>query len=461
MVRRGMALLLSYRLLALLLTPVLLLLLLLRSWRGREEPGRLAERLGLASRPRPPGPLVWIHAASVGELTSLVPLLEALTAASTAAGRPPPAVLVTSVTRTAARLAPTLLPSGVLHQFVPIDHWLAMVLFRRHWRPDLGLLAEAELWPELVHAMPGLLLINARVSARSHRRHRRLSCYSRWLYGRCQACFAQSAADDQRLRSLGAPAALALGSTKWDGPPLPVLRPGLELLQRLWPQRPVLLFASSHPGEEGLLLAAWPQICRQLAPRRPALLLAPRHPQRAPQLLEQARASGLDAQLWSRLAPHPPPPAPPPPAPPPPAPPPPVVVVDELGLMGTWIAAADLVLMGGSLRAAGRELGGHNPLEPVRGGRPVVCGPDMANFAEVAAQLERCGWLWRCSDATAAWEAVIAWLRQPPRPADLPPLQGPSAQIAAAVLERLPPPPPALPPQGLPPAQPHPDPTPP
>ena len=424
MVRRRPALLLSYRLLALLLTPALLLVLLLRSWRGHEEPGRLAERLGLASRSRPPGPLLWIHAASVGELTSLVPLLAALDAACFAAQRPPPTVLVTSVTRTAARLAPSLLPAGVLHQFVPIDHWLAMALFRRHWRPDLGLLAEAELWPELVHAMPGLVLINARVSARSHRRHRRLPCYGRWLYGRCEACFAQSAADAQRLRSLGAPAPLALGSTKWDAPPPPLHRPSLERLQRLWPQRPVLLFASSHPGEEGVLLAAWPEICRQLAPRRPALLLAPRHPPRAPLLLEQVRAAGLEAQLWSRLAPEPAPTG---------------VVGDGLGQMGTWIAAADLVLIGGSWRAGGRELGGHNPLEPVRGGRPVVCGPDMANFAEVTDQLERCGWLRRCSGAPAAQEAVIAWLRHPPRPADLPSLQGPSARIAAAVLERLPP----------------------
>jgi 3-deoxy-D-manno-octulosonic-acid transferase len=426
---RQQALLWSYRLLALLLIPLWLLLLLLRSLRGREDPGRLAERLGLASQPRPPGQLVWIHAASVGELTSLVPLLQALVAGCAAAGRPPPAVLVTSVTRTAARLAPGLMPAGVLHQYVPIDHCLAMVLFRRHWRPDLGLLAEAELWPELVHAMPGLLLINARVSARSYRRHRRLPCFSSWLYGRCQACFAQSAADAERLHSLGAPAALALGSTKWDAPPLPVHDPSLGRLQRLWPQRPVLLFASSHPGEEAMLLAAWSQICRRLAPRRPALLLAPRHPERAPQLLEQVRASGLDAQLWSRLAPDPVPGHAPPT----------VVVVDGLGQMGTWIAAADLVLMGGSWRAGGRELGGHTPLEPVRGGRPVVCGPDMANFAELTVQLERCGWLWRCGDAAAAWEAVVTWLRQPPQPGALPPLQGPSARIAAAVLERLPP----------------------
>ncbi len=434
MALRGQALLLSYRLLTLLLTPALLVLLVLRSCRGREEPRRLGERLGVASRRRPAGPLVWIHAASVGELTSLVPLLEALATSCAGAGRASPAVLVTSVTRTAARLAPSLLPAGVLHQYVPIDHWLAMALFRHHWRPDLGLLAEAELWPELVHAMPGPLLINARVSARSYRRHRRLPGYSRWLYGRCRACFAQSAADAERLQWLGAPPARALGSTKWDAPPLPVHAPSLGRLRRLWPQRPVLLLASSHAGEEALLLAAWPAICRRLGPQRPALLLAPRHPQRAVQLLEQVQACLPAAQLWSRLdawsqlgaGPEPALDA---------------VVVDALGLMGSWIAAAAVVVMGGSFRVGGRDLGGHNPLEPVRGGRPAVCGPDMANFAEVSEQLQRSGWLVRCTSAAEAWEAASAWLLEPPQPGALPVLQGPSELIAATIMERLPAPP--------------------
>ncbi|MEX1325060.1 MAG: hypothetical protein AB1Z21_12845, partial [Synechococcaceae cyanobacterium] len=258
----------------------------------------------------------------------------------------------------------------------------------------------------------------------------------------CQACFAQSGADAERLRCRGAPAALALGSPKWDAPALPVHRPSLQRLRRLWPQRPVLLFASSHAGEEELLLAAWSEIGRRLSPRRPALLLAPRHPQRAQQLLARARAGGSAAELWSSLAPERAPELEPEALPDLD-----VLVVDALGLMGTWIAAAAVVVMGGSFRVGGRDLGGHNPLEPVRGGRPVVCGPDMANFAEVSAQLERSGWLRRCGSADAAWEEAIAWLRQPPQPSALPPLQGPSALIAAAVLERLPPPEPPPRPQ--------------
>jgi 3-deoxy-D-manno-octulosonic-acid transferase len=415
-------LLFGYRLGLSLVTPLLLLLLFWRVVRGKDALRRLPERLGWPDRQRPAGPLVWLHAASVGELASLRPLLEALREGAGQDGRSHPQLLVTSVTRTSAELAPRLLPSGVVHQMVPVDHWLAFALFRRHWRPDLGLLAEAELWPELLHAMPEPLLINARVSARSYQRHRRLAWYARWLYSRCSGCFAQSAVDGERLRRLGAPAALALGSTKWDAAPLAVEPHWLELLHSCWSGRRVLLLASSHPGEEELLLASWSRWCRRLAPERLALLLVPRHPQRAAALLAAARAAGAEAQLLADLQP---------------GDAPAVVVVDRLGLMGSWIAAAELVIMGGSFRPAGHTIGGHNPLEPVQGGRPVLCGPDMANFTDLCDQLEQAGWLHRVGDPADLWPTIAQWLALPPRLEPLPTLHGPSRQIAALVLQRL------------------------
>jgi len=431
--------LLLYRLLLSLLTPLLGLLLLLRVWQGKERWQRLPERLGWASRSRLPGPLVWLHAASVGELASLRPLLNALQRGASRAGAVPPQLLVTTVTRTAADLAPQLLPAGVIHQLVPIDHWLAFGLFRRHWRPDLGLLAEAELWPELVHAMPRPLLINARVSERSFRRHRRLPWFSRWLYARCQGCFAQSAEDAERLQRLGAPPALALGSTKWDADPLPIDPAWAARLRRLWPGRRVLLLASSHPGEEALLLHAWPDLRRRLAPQPLALLLAPRHPQRAAAVWEQARQAGLASCLSGDLVAGSASPATasPPTASTAAAPVPEVVVVDQLGLMGSWLAVADLVVMGGSLEPDGRLVGGHNPLEPVRAGKPVVCGPDMANFSALVPQLAGAGWLWQYPDAATVWEGVERLLAEPPPLREPPALAGPSATIAALVLERL------------------------
>ncbi len=433
-------LLLAYRVLFTLLTPLLLVLLLLRAWRGQEDPRRLPERLGWASQPRPPGPLVWLHAASVGELISLQPLVRALLEPGAWARRPsrtPPNLLVTSVTRTAAELAPQVLPAGVLHQMAPIDHWLALALFRHHWRPSLGLLAEAELWPELVHAMPQLLLINARISARSHRRHRRIAWFGRWLYGQAMACFPQSHEDAERLLQLGAPPARAIGSTKWDAKPLPVNPVWVERLRLGWTGRRVLLLASSHPGEEQGWLDAWAGLCRQLAPQPLALLLAPRHPERAPEVLAAAAAAGLVAQSLAAFAPGPSPEGMVPDVAVPDGAVPDVVVVDRLGLMGSWIAVADLVVIGGSFRPAGRVIGGHNPLEPVQGGRPVLCGPDMANFSGLCEQLEQAGWLWRCRDAAEAWERAARLLAQPPRLGQPPVLQGPSQAIARLVLETL------------------------
>lgn len=428
-------LLVVYRLLLTLLSPLVLGLLLWRASRGKEDWRRLPERLGWASRPRPAGPLLWLHAASVGELASLRPLLEALAAQAAQRGRPLPAVLVTSVTRTAAALAPQLLPAGVIHQLAPVDHWLALALFRRHWRPSLGLLAEAELWPELLQAMPGRLLINARISARSWRRHRRLPWLARWLYGGASACFAQSAADAERLQSLGAPPARALGSTKWDSPALAVDHGWVARLRALWPTRRVLLLASSHAGEDELLLAAWPELRRRLAPLVPALLLAPRHPERAERVRQLVRAAGVPCVLTSELPPASPPGSAGPHEPAVGAPE--VVVVDRLGLMGSWIAAAHLVLIGGSLRPGGRSIGGHNPLEPVRGGKPVLCGPDMANFDDLCGQLQRAGWLWQAPEAAALWPEAARLLSRPPALPALPPITGPSAAIAALVLERL------------------------
>ena len=423
------ALLLVYRLLLTLLTPLLLALLLLRALQGKEDPRRLPERLGISCQRRPRGPLLWLHGASVGELTSLVPLLRALRRQARARGLRPPALLVTSVSRSSAERAPQLLPAGVIHQLAPIDHWLALLLFRRHWRPDLGLLAEAELWPELLQAMPRLTLINARVSERSFQRHRHLPWFARWLYGRCRLCFAQSAADAERLARLGAPAAAGLGSTKWDAPPLPVDPRLQQRLQQLWAGRRVLLLASSHPGEEDQALQAWPQLAARLAPQQPALLLVPRHPQRAPAVLDRARALGLEAVLWSRWLEEPQSAAS--------GPKPALLVVDRLGLLGSCIAAAHVVVMGGSLLAGGRVLGGHNPLEPVRGGRPVLCGPDMANFSDLCDLLERQGWLRRLGCADRVWATAADWLAQPPPPPAPLQLTGPSAAIASAVIARL------------------------
>lgn len=411
-------LLFAYRLLATLLTPAVALLLLSRLLTGKEDPRRLGERLGLSALPRPAGSLVWIHAASVGELISLVPLLQALNQVGG------PQLLVTTVTRTSARLAKERLPAGVIHQYVPLDHWFAFASFRRRWRPDLGVLAEAELWPEIIHAMPRLHLINARMSERSLRRHRLLPWYAAWLLGRCEVCLAQSPQDAERFRQLGASRVEAVGSTKVDVGPLRVDPAVVARLEAVFAGRSVLLLASSHPGEEAQLLEALPQLRRQLPSL--ALLLVPRHPARASEVVALAERRALTVQRWSAVAEARSTPSLD------------AVVVDLIGQMGAWIASSSLVLMGGSLAVSGRCIGGHNPLEPVRLGRQVLCGPDMANFAELSAELAAMGWLQSAPSLDQLWSELgvhPAWRGLPPPPPLA--LKGPTGRIARGILKEL------------------------
>ncbi|MCP9775804.1 3-deoxy-D-manno-octulosonic acid transferase [Cyanobium sp. WAJ14-Wanaka] len=430
----GSGLLLLYRTLWLGLTPVALGLLVWRLLQGKEDPRRIQERLGWATLRRPKGPLVWFHAASVGELNSLQPVFRELQDF-------PVSLLVTTVTRSSAGLARELLPEGVLHQYVPIDHWLCWLPFRRHWRAELGVLAEAELWPEIVHAMPHLKVINARMSGASFRQHQRASWFSSWLMGRFETCLAQSEQDAERFRRLGAPQVQATGSTKLDADPLPVDRRIVDRLQQVFGARAVVLLASTHAGEEQLLLDACPWIFGP-QPSPVALLIAPRHPQRAPELLKLLPG----ARLWSGIVPgekavddeavdeesaeglaaD-------------------VVIADCLGAMGAWIEAAGVVVIGGSFEPGGRSIGGHNPLEPVALGKPVVCGPDMANFSDLAGVLADRELLWSYPTPAAAWAGVQHLLERdrggqgprPSGPSQAPHFEGPSRQIAQQIKQFL------------------------
>lgn len=440
MIAPGWLLLAAYRLLALLLTPLWLGLLLVRLVRGKEDPRRFGERLGWSTRRRPPGALVWFHAASVGELNSLLPVLRALghryQDQPVAAGGLP-VVLVTTVTRSSAGLAQRVLPDRlgpdgltVIHQYVPIDHWLAMLPFLCHWRPCLGVLAEAELWPELMHALPQLHLINARMSERSYRRHRRQRWFAAWLLSRVEICLAQSKADAERFQRLGCRHVRSLGSTKLDAEPLPVHPAHLMHLRQVFAGRPLLLLASSHPGEEQTWLEAW----RALDPARPplGLLLVPRHPERAPGVRDLALNQGLGAVLWSELAVESI------------QAPPDVVVADVIGEMGTWISAAAVVVMGGSFYPMGRAHGGQNPLEPFALGRPVLCGPDMANFSDLIQPMLEAGCLQQFPDVASTLAAALPLLEQAPSQAGVnqpslpakPDLRGPSALVADWVWSR-------------------------
>lgn len=376
-------------------------MLWLRLARGKEVPGRLAERRGIDVTPRPPGRLLWLHAASVGETTSILPVLSPLLE-----GAPDLTVLVTTGTVTAAALLAQRLEPGqqerVLHRFVPLDvpGWVGR--FLDHWRPDAAAFLESELWPNLLAACHArlikLMLVNARMSPGSYVRWRRAPGLARELLGGFDRVQARSDDDLKRLRLLGAPHVKAPGDLKFAAPPLPVDMAELDQLRGLLAGRPVWLAASTHPGEEAIALAAH----RLIAMRYPDLLtiLAPRHPERGPAVA----AAIAPLPVTRRALGEPPPPVQG------------VWLADTLGELGLWYRLAPIAFVGRSLVRPG---GGQNPLEPARLGCAIAVGPFTGNFQEHVALLRHAVALVEVNDATALAGFVTAMLADPARRHDM------------------------------------------
>jgi 3-deoxy-D-manno-octulosonic-acid transferase len=353
-----------YRLLTALAEPALPLLLAGRARRGKEDAARLGERMGRPSQPRPTGPLAWLHGASVGESLSLLPLIERL-----ADARPDVEVLVTSGTVAAAEILGRRLPSGVIHQFAPVDAPAAARRFLAHWKPDLVVFAESELWPNLVFGAKArgarLALVSARMTQASADRWKKAAGAARWVLTAFDLVLPQDDESAARIAGLGAKPAGRL-NLKLAGAALPVPAPALAELRRAAAHRPVLLAASTHPGEDEIAIEALGHI-RSLYPNA-LLVIAPRHPTRAAEVAALARGAGFSADRRTEA----------------PFGASDVHVADTLGELGLWFALADLSLIGGSLLPG---VGGHNPLEPARLARPFASGPHVDNWSAVFAGL--------------------------------------------------------------------------
>jgi 3-deoxy-D-manno-octulosonic-acid transferase len=366
----------AWRAAAALAAPLLRAHLRRRVARGKEEASRLPEREGFGAA-RPAGPLVWLHAASVGETQSALPLIAAMTAA-----RPDLHVLLTTGTVTAARLIAARAPERVIHRYAPLDvpGWVAR--FLEGWRPDLGVFVESELWPNLIEAAAArgvpLALVNARMSARSARVWRLSGGAGRRLVSRFGLVAAQGEADAARFAALGA-RPLAWGNLKHAAPPLPADAAELAALRAALGPRPAWIAASTHPGEEAAALAAH----RALAPRIPGLLtlLAPRHPERGAEVAALAAPLPLARRSLGER----------------PGPETEVLLFDTIGELGLAYRLAQVAFVGGSLVPRG----GQNPVEPARLGLPVLVGPRHANFAETVAALRDVGALTILPDAGA------------------------------------------------------------
>lgn len=371
--------------------PLAWLVLRRRLAAGKEDPARLRERLGHAGVSRPEGRLVWFHAASVGESLSILPLIEAIRSTREDVG-----VLVTSGTVTSAELLAARLPKGVLHQFAPVDVGPAVTRFLDHWRPDLAVWIESEIWPRVLWSVgrrrvPALLL-NARLSEATRERWRRLPGAAAELFCVFDYVQAQDDGTGAALLDLGLPPErlCVAGSFKQAADPLPCDEAELSALRQTTADRFVWVAASTHAGDEELALEAHRSV---LGSRPDALLIiAPRHPPRGDEVAGLLDASGLP---WSRRRDG---------APDRSAT---VYLADTLGELGLWYRLTRAAYIGGSTG----KVGGHNPYEPIALDVPVLHGPDTANFAAIYRDLVRAG-ATRCVRTSAELGAAIVALME-------------------------------------------------
>jgi 3-deoxy-D-manno-octulosonic-acid transferase len=376
----------------------LLPLVLLRLyWRGRKQPAyrqHLGERFG-SYRRRLPGPVIWLHAVSVGETRAAAPLVQALLEA-----HPGYQLLLTHMTPTGRATGEALFAEygeRVMSAYLPYDLPWATLRFLEHFRPRIGILMETELWPNLVQSCvethTPLAMVNARLSARSARGYAFIGNLARQAFANLSAIGAQTEADEHRLSALGARFVSPTGNMKFDiNPPAPMLLLGGELRQRIG-ARPVVLAASTREGEEGPLLEAFKHYC---APHV-LLMLVPRHPQRFEEVAQLAHKAGLQLQRRSENAPIRPDTR--------------VLLGDSMGEMFAYYSAATVALIGGSWR----PLGGQNPIEASAVGCPVIVGPHTFNFEQICNQAVSSGAAMRAQDIGDGMHLAIEVMDHPGR----------------------------------------------
>ena len=338
---------------------------------GKEDPERVAEREGVTVVPRPDGPLVWLHAASVGESLSLLEIIRRM-----GDERPDLHVLLTTGTVTSSTILATRMPPRTIHQYVPMDVRPWVRRFLDHWRPDLAVLAESELWPAMIveadaRGIP-MALLNARMTDRSFRRWARLgSGAARSLLTRLAHVQAQDYMTAERLKRLGLPPERleVTGTLKEGSAALPHDEAERARLADVTRGRPLWLAASTHAGEEAIAAAAHAHAQRSW--NRLLLVLVPRHPERADdveaalcdagwRVARRSRGDAIETETNIYLA-------------------------DTLGEMGLWYRLCPVSFVGGSLA----DVGGHNPFEPAALGSAILHGPHVHNFEEIYARLAK------------------------------------------------------------------------
>ncbi|CAK0774495.1 3-deoxy-D-manno-octulosonic acid transferase [Gammaproteobacteria bacterium] len=386
-----------YSLLLYLLVPVVMVRLLLRSLRIPDYRRRIGERFGFGSVLQSGIQTIWIHAVSMGEVQAALPLVQALRKNHSWAR-----ILLTTTTITGAEHvdATFAVDHAVIHRYAPYDLPSAVDRFLNRVRPQLLIIMETELWPNLLRAcrqrkIP-VILANARLSIRSMRGYRRFAAFTRETLRDLSVIAAQSRADAERFITLGAlPERVQItGNIKFDlYLPGNLWKEALTLRHDLNPKRPIWIAASTHQGEEEIILAVHSELRRTLVDA--LLVLVPRHPERFARVANLCKDAGFPPVAWSEHRPVPSHHA--------------VYLGDTMGHLPLFYAAADAAFIGGSLVS----IGGHNPLEAAAIGIPVVFGPYCFNFVEITQLLMDANAARQVNDAAELVSTLYDWLREP------------------------------------------------
>lgn len=361
-----------YRLGTRLLEPLAPWLVSRRIKSGKENPGRIRERFGLSDIARPAAPLLWMHGASVGESRLLLDVFAALRKR-----RPDAFAVVTTQTTTSAEMIAAGRPANVIHQMAPVDGPKSVVAFLDHWRPDAAVFAEGEIWPNMLSALRArsipAALVNARMTAKTLHSWNARRASTREIFSAFRFIGAADQATADGLGEALGRRIATVGNLKTSA--VVEAPPGEKVaaFREATGGRPIVLAASTHPGEEAFALEAFTEV--RLRKLGALLIIVPRHPDRGALVMSLVRENALAAQQWSSNK----------------APPGfdvDVLVGDTIGELLFWYAVSDAVFLGG---ATSEGVGGHNPVEPAQLGKRVFTGPHGFNFAEMLEKLSASG----------------------------------------------------------------------
>lgn len=361
-----------------------------RQLNGKEDPKRANERIGQPSKERPEGKLIWLHGASVGESLSMLPLINKLLE-----NYPDAHIMVTTGTVTSADVMNKRLPQRAFHQYIPIDNPTFVSRFLNHWKPDLVLWFESDLWPALLSGIKRkkipLILVNGRISNKSFKRWQQFDFISKELLDCFTFCLGQSDEDAYRLRVLGAKEAICLGNLKYAGinPPVDAEKKA-EIANQIG-NRPLWAVISTHSDEELQIGKFLNQAINEV----PNLftIIAPRHPNRGTEIQEQLENLGLKTALRSKgekitKDTN-------------------VYIADTIGEVGIWYDMSPIVFIGGSLIPHG----GQNFIEPSRFRDAVIVGPHMHNFTDAMNRAKKANAIIQVQDAAELKNTVITLLK--------------------------------------------------